>query len=222
MHGIVRSPLLRRSLSTTAVGTAYELASLAFLHSSFRMSLERVGQANDGGVDLRGWWDLEAFARDAGRLRVYVQCKAERRPLGPRIVRELEGTLLRRTAADAGTEHTVNQADTLPSSFPVVGALCALSGFSTQALIYFNSSPLPMLLLHIIDNNHCSKALFNKALQRTVDGRLTVEWLRDLQTGEKPVLCWDGSIVSNQKVETPELSSIVTGGLPIDRSVPRE
>jgi hypothetical protein len=195
------SALLRRTLSSTAIGTAYELACLSFLQSSFRMSLRRVGQANDGGVDLRGWWDLRSLALDATRLRIYAQCKAERRPAGPRIVRELEGTLLRRRAADAGAGPVLDS-ENLPETWPVVGALCAQSGFSTRALLYFNTSPLPMLLLQIHDEHLCSKALFNKSLQRVVGGRLTVECRhstreRDqgVRSRDRSVLCWEGSVI---------------------------
>jgi Protein of unknown function (DUF2034) len=195
--------LLSRALSSTAIGTAYELACLSFLQSSFRMSLRRVGQANDGGVDLRGWWDLRAFAPDAHRLRIYAQCKSERRPAGPRILRELEGTLLRRRTAYAGAAPALDS-ENLPDTWPVVGALCAQSGFSTQALLYFNTSPLPMLLLQILDEHHCSKALFNNSLQRVVGGRLTVECRHStekLDQGVRPrdrsVLCWQGSVVGS-------------------------
>lgn len=45
-------------LSTVARGTAFETKSRALLDTIFGMTLERVGGANDGGVDLIGWWYL--------------------------------------------------------------------------------------------------------------------------------------------------------------------
>jgi hypothetical protein len=64
------------------------------------MSLTQVGGAGDGGVDLRGWWSVPKLGSsststsgEGRRLRVLGQCKAERKALGPRIVRELEGVM---------------------------------------------------------------------------------------------------------------------------------
>jgi hypothetical protein len=74
------------------------------------MSLTQVGGAGDGGVDLRGWWTIPASSSSSPssprsgsaigttgtgvrRLRVLGQCKAERKALGPRTVRELEGVM---------------------------------------------------------------------------------------------------------------------------------
>lgn len=59
---------------------------MAFCNQRLGMSLRQVGGANDGGVDLRGHWDLPDR-----RFAVIGQCKAERKALGPRHVRELEG-----------------------------------------------------------------------------------------------------------------------------------
>jgi hypothetical protein len=60
------------------------------------MEMTQVGGAGDGGVDLRGWWTIPRTAGSEStsrRLRVLGQCKAERKALGPRIVRELEGVM---------------------------------------------------------------------------------------------------------------------------------
>lgn len=98
------SPIsIRRT--TLEVGTAFEKHALSFLNKSMSMSLRRVGGANDGGVDLRGWWwvprvatpaiESTASENDGGvrRLRVLAQCKAEKKSVGPRAVRELEGVM---------------------------------------------------------------------------------------------------------------------------------
>jgi len=76
------------------------------------MSLTQVGGAGDGGVDLRGWWTIPGSSCSSSsssssrsgsaigstgtgvrHLRVLGQCKAERKALGPRVVRELEGVM---------------------------------------------------------------------------------------------------------------------------------
>ena len=86
--------------STVDIGRAFELHCLKFLQAQLHMSLTQVGGAGDGGVDLRGWWSIPKFgssstapSSDWRRLRVLGQCKAERKALGPRTVRELEGVM---------------------------------------------------------------------------------------------------------------------------------
>lgn len=91
--------------TTLDIGRAFEQHSLAFLTRQLHMDLVNVGGAGDGGVDLRGWWDLPLWARTSGndgqnaastparRIRVIAQCKAESKTMGPRAVRELEGVM---------------------------------------------------------------------------------------------------------------------------------
>lgn len=64
------------------------------------MDLQKVGGKGDSGVDLRGWWHLPPLGSESDsvggrrrRIRVIAQCKAESKTMGPRVVRELEGTL---------------------------------------------------------------------------------------------------------------------------------
>jgi hypothetical protein len=104
--------------STVDIGRAFELHCLKFLTDQLYMSLTQVGGAGDGGVDLRGYWsipsaspkyspplpslttsrstlgsEVEKQGESSRRLRVLGQCKAERKALGPRVVRELEGVM---------------------------------------------------------------------------------------------------------------------------------
>lgn len=103
------SPVRR---STVELGRAFELHCLRFLNRQLYMDLTQVGGAGDGGVDLRGWWLVPTAGpsssrhtpqsvtpqgmqgmQELRRLRVLAQCKAERKALGPRTVRELEGVM---------------------------------------------------------------------------------------------------------------------------------
>lgn len=106
---MVALPSIRRS--TVDIGRAFELHCLRFLNEQLYMALTQVGGAGDGGVDLRGWWTVPSrpsvtpATGDVGgagpsnlegrtrRIRILGQCKAERRALGPRAVRELEGVM---------------------------------------------------------------------------------------------------------------------------------
>lgn len=151
------------STSSTALGTAYEHHCLRFL-SSPPLSLSgllRVGGAGDKGVDLRGWWDLPASAigsdgmigmeqewtrsRSRRRTPVVVQCKAESRALGPRVVRELEGVL--------GYEARPLSSSTIASApsngSRTVALLLSLSGFSAAATQHAAASRVPMGLIHL-------------------------------------------------------------------------
>lgn len=98
--------------SATEIGLAFEKHCQSYLNNHLHMSLRLVGGANDGGIDLRGSWYLpkEAFrtnspsssnaessnmnnVKEWRRSRIIAQCKAERKPLGPKVVRELEGVM---------------------------------------------------------------------------------------------------------------------------------
>ena len=94
-----------RGMAAHARGTAFENVCLGALQRWMGMRLYRTGGAGDRGMDLCGWWaPSQALGRgapgassapSAERLRVIVQCKAEAKRVGPAVVRELEGTLIR-------------------------------------------------------------------------------------------------------------------------------
>jgi Protein of unknown function (DUF2034) len=82
-----------KNLSTTStyfVGTLYEYTVLHALRK-FNICLHRTGGTDDHGVDLRGRWLLPTHTDYSDGIPVVVQCKAEKRPLGPKYLRELEG-----------------------------------------------------------------------------------------------------------------------------------
>ena len=117
------------------------------------MSLDRVGGKGDGGIDLRGWWNLPDPAETSSRtnprrIRVLAQCKAEKVRPGPRLIREMEGVA--RREHDLGQERSTGSSDldvAAPNS--IVALLCSRSGFSSAAVIEANRSRIPTLLLHI-------------------------------------------------------------------------
>ena len=182
---------------TTVRGTQYELACLQTLERWLRMQVYRTGGANDRGMDLCGWWaphalqarrDTEAAPLSAAdRMRVIVQCKAEAKPAGPSIVRELEGTLVRAVwdKFQPSEMHT-SAAPLSAHEAPLVGVLATLSGFSKQAMIQARSSRLPLLLLHLTSPRadfadlQCAGFVWNAALaasQGPLQGRFDVAWI---------------------------------------------
>jgi hypothetical protein len=146
---------MNRKLPTTILGTGYELHCLRLLQEQLRMSLTRVGGRGDGGVDLRGWWNLPQTTLSPlpigdspdKRIRVLAQCKAEKIRPGPRLIREMEGVA--RREHDLGEETRLNDTESSSASQSIITLLCSRSGFTPAAVIEANRSRIPTLLLHI-------------------------------------------------------------------------
>lgn len=125
--------------STVDRGTRFENGTLQFLSRIFpTMDLIRTGGANDGGVDLLGWWNISSTTSNAvekdDRVRVVVQCKAEAKKLGPIHVRELKGVVDNMLVGDRSG----------------LAILASSSGFSKQCLMQGLSWNFPLLFLHLI------------------------------------------------------------------------
>ncbi|KTW30236.1 hypothetical protein T552_00714 [Pneumocystis carinii B80] len=58
----------------------------------YNMELWRVGGRNDEGIDLRGYWYYEREKKKY-KLPVIVQCKNEKKKIGSRYIREMNGVL---------------------------------------------------------------------------------------------------------------------------------
>ncbi|KAL1943891.1 hypothetical protein VTO73DRAFT_3709 [Trametes versicolor] len=141
-------------------GGLFEQRSLRLLREHLSMSLRRVGGKGDGGIDLQGWWWLPAeclshahasrmdsSASPRKRLRIVAQCKAEEKKIGPRFIREFEGTVLRHSAylapRDHDEEHPRDTRDAL------VGMFLSISPFTKASILQAYSSPIPLALLHL-------------------------------------------------------------------------
>ncbi|GAA5890161.1 hypothetical protein JCM16303_004216 [Sporobolomyces ruberrimus] len=130
-------PSIPQKVSTSHLGTAFELLTLDLLTSHpYYMDLVRVGGANDKGVDLRGRWNPSSLGtRPLRSLDVIIQCKAERTPLRPAIIREFEGVLQNQF-------HQRNTTSTL-------GILVSLNGFSKQTINRSVEGKWPLSLVHL-------------------------------------------------------------------------
>ena len=92
------------------------------------------------------------------RLRVVAQCKAEKKKISPKYVRELEGVMLRFFVSPTARPTTPQAADndlyTITDDvlqhhqFPLVALLISESPFTKSTLLRAHSSPLPLFLLH--------------------------------------------------------------------------
>jgi hypothetical protein len=123
--------------SNASLGRRYEERCQTMLRT-IGIATRHVGGCSDGGVDLRGSWDLSP------PLTVLVQCKYLRRACPPSHVRELEGTV---------------------SGEGVLGVLISMEGASRASIERMAVSEVPMMLLHY-DMVRLKSAFVNKALQR--------------------------------------------------------
>ncbi|KAH9941241.1 uncharacterized protein BXZ73DRAFT_98456 [Epithele typhae] len=210
-------------VSAVFKGTAFEERSRAVLRDHFSMSLRRVGGRGDGGIDLQGWWWLPAQCVNHGHpsathalptparphdrvpVRVLGQCKAEARKVGPRHIREFEGTVLRLSAAHPLGVAASPGPGPGPSPRASVGVFLSLSPFTLAALRQAYSSPVPLALVHLPEpGDGCAEAdrtdarmpgnvIFNPALSAShglLRGTLEPRWERG--PGEGGPALWSG------------------------------
>jgi hypothetical protein len=92
-----------------------------------------------------------------------VQCKAEKKKIGPAYLRELEGVLFRHAAYFSGSASDPSDASPSPSAAatsastikmaaadpPLVALLVSESPFTRRCLLTAHASPLPFLLVHL-------------------------------------------------------------------------
>ena len=102
------------------------------------------------------------------RLRVFAQCKAEKRKMGPAYLRELEGVVYRHatttgtriptsftptttttTAAKVKAKEQPSPSPPPPPPPPPIALLVSESAFTRNCLLAAHASPLPFLLVHL-------------------------------------------------------------------------
>ncbi|KAL8292794.1 hypothetical protein RQP46_001406 [Phenoliferia psychrophenolica] len=186
--------------SNAALGRAFELASLRWLSSPpLRLSLLHIGQSNDRGIDLRGWWPIPDSTPPSPapttpdsptrrkRWSVLVQCKAERRRLGAWAVRELEGVI----GIESGVQGR-NKVERETRRRITIGVLVSQSGFSDEAFKRAAASELPISLVHLNliesqletttgeEKHECRAFVVNTPLRELLGPALGVEIRRSL------------------------------------------
>ncbi|KAG6879836.1 hypothetical protein C0992_010794 [Termitomyces sp. T32_za158] len=221
---------------TTTVyrGTAFEHRAQNILQTHMSMSLRRVGGKSDGGIDLLGWWWLPPFgASDINvprrRLRVLAQCKAEKKKIGPKFIREMEGVLhrylsLSTTFHSSGSRsqstHTSSEAQAL--QYPLVALFISESPYTRSTILRAQSSPVPLFLLYIPPepsfsdpsvtedsfNEGIGSAVWNPALagaRGVLSGDVEIRWERGLRGSGRPGLWWRNQKLANW---TPEVDDM--------------
>ena len=203
------------TLSTVHRGNIFEERGLKILQDHLSMSLKRVGGKSDGGVDLRGWWWLPSVSDPATsapseehsssdlverrRLRVFAQCKAEKKKFSPNYVREMEGVLHRYLFCRQTPSSERNEGEV----YPLVALLLSESSFTASTLLRAQSSPVPFFLLHLppVDaeanssQGHIGAAFWNPALggrRGILGGQIEARWERAIGGGGRLGLWWQG------------------------------
>jgi hypothetical protein len=209
--------LIAPKLTTTAQGALFEQRTHTVLHNQLSMALTRVGGKGDGGIDLQGdWWlpppAATELSRDTPtiptgwpedparkRLRVYVQCKAENKKLGPAYVREMEGVVLALERAAAATAQSDAANPRKPEE--VVAVLSSEMSFTRGGLERARQSSVPFFLLHLPPTDISADqpdaiggGIWNPALVKLLGPAFELRWERSA-TGSgagRPGKWWNG------------------------------
>ena len=181
---------------------------MRLLQTNLSMSLNQVGGKSDGGIDLQGWWWLpfvpNAFTdpNHRQRVRVFAQCKAEKKKIGPKYIREMEGVLHRH----------------LNDPNPMVALFISESHFTKEALWRTQSSSIPFFLLHLPSEHEddIGSMVWNHALSGTnglLQGKVEARWERSLNRGVGRPSLW----AQNQRTPswTPERIDLYVADHPL-------
>ncbi|TPX33884.1 hypothetical protein SmJEL517_g03333 [Synchytrium microbalum] len=151
LNAIVEAP--SRPLTNLEKGLELELATIQ-VFSQLGFHLRHVGGANDKGVDLRGTWNIQPPPSQPPHVNVIIQCKNEASSIGPKSIREFEGTLSKETGL-------------------TLGLFVSSRGLTKKSMQAIHASTLPIGFATLILNNSSSQTLlkelqFNHAAQRKV------------------------------------------------------
>jgi hypothetical protein len=138
--------------TTTSVykGTHYEY-TVAEVLKGYSFALQRIGRANDLGIDLLGIWQLP---QEPCELKVLIQCKVAKP--SPSMVRELEGAYVGAPAGWRGAD--------------VMGMLVSTHPTTAGVRESLQRSRLPLCYAQITASGEVLQFLWNSAAK---DARLT-------------------------------------------------
>ncbi|KAF9146816.1 hypothetical protein BGX30_007734 [Mortierella sp. GBA39] len=180
--------------STIYRGTLFEYQTQEILKKTLGIYTQRSAGNGDLGVDLRGTWFLPLSASPkegdmVRHLKVIVQCKKMASKIGPKYVRELQGSLSFETQ-------------------PTMAILAVSSEYTKQALLPYAKSLWPMALV-VIDTEaqEVRKLMWNRAAEKVMHGlQVGTKWMLGYggQLESRPVLCFGGNVL--KRLPGPYLS----------------
>ncbi|KAG0041543.1 hypothetical protein BGZ83_001666 [Gryganskiella cystojenkinii] len=171
--------------STIYRGTLFEYQTQEILRNCLGIYTQRSAGNNDLGVDLRGTWfiPLSVSPRPGDlvrHLKVIVQCKRMNSNIGPKFVRELQGSLSY-------------------ESQPTMALLAVSTNFTKQALKPYAKSLWPMCLVVIdTEKKECKELMWNRAAEKVMHGLQIGTAQSICERGKlrnRPVLCFNGHVV---------------------------
>ncbi|KAF9924290.1 hypothetical protein FBU30_005708, partial [Linnemannia zychae] len=200
--------------STIYRGTLFEYQTQEILRKTLGIYTQRSAGNGDLGVDLRGTWFLPLSASPkpgdkVRHLKVIIQCKKMASKIGPKFVRELQGSLSFETQ-------------------PTMAILAVSSDYTRQALLPYAKSLWPMALVVIdTETQECRKLMWNRAAEKVMHGlQIGTRWMsgEDGQLESRPVLCFDGKVLERLPgpylVEGQDSSNEATKSQAVDYAIP--
>lgn len=144
------------------------------------LDIVREGGPGDAGVDFGGWWRLSSSVV----VGVVGQCKCLSRPIGPSVVREMEGSL------SSYVSH---------STSPLLGLIVSSAGFSRSCQWSASRSVMPLFLIHTdATTGHWINAIPNDRMSKLLP-QMTVATALDKDNRRHPVLLWNGEEMISKK-----------------------
>lgn len=175
--------------STYYRGTLYEYTVLQALRG-FNICLHRTGGTDDKGLDLRGRWVLPHHSNYSEGIPVVVQCKAEKKPVGPKYMRELEGAT---TAED-------------PDTIVLLAAL-SRSTLGARKVMMGSEKAMGMIAVQTYEEGgQVVQLMWNAAAARILGSGLGVKLVFDSSLSDdddekhgRVALTWDGRVTKMKK-----------------------
>eukprot|EP01080_Neovahlkampfia_damariscottae_P005360 gene5360-9168_t len=148
--------------SSVQIGKQFEKETISTL-KKLNFNIKNTKSSYDRGIDFFGKWNLLEDCNIIG------QCKCEKKPLGEKYIRELEGTL---------SHHDENQKN------PSIGILVSSNGYSNFALNYHRTSSYSIILATYKEKPKKVEQTYNTSITKQPD--IILSWERDENKGKLP------------------------------------
>ncbi|CAL1709073.1 unnamed protein product [Somion occarium] len=118
----------------------------------------KTSEDESGTSGREGGSESHDMLNERTRIRVIAQCKMEKKKIGPKYIREMEGVLHRHLLLSPSPSQSHHDIPPMPTNHererererePIVGLFISSSPFTKSALLRVHSSPIPFMLLHL-------------------------------------------------------------------------
>ena len=136
--------MTKKIQTNVQIGKQFEKETISAL-KKINFKIRQTKSSYDRGIDFHGKWD------NLENCNIVGQCKCEKKPLGEKYIRELEGTL-----SHHEDENKKNSS---------IGILVSSTGYSNYALNYHRNSKYSIILA-IVKQGEINFFLFNEILKK--------------------------------------------------------